>query len=144
MLDGEVRAMFVNLTSLENGAHAEFCVIGSGPAGMTVAHKLAAAGRKVFLFEGGGEEISEESQDIYKGTAIPEGRYRPLDISRLRYLGGSSNHWGGLCYSLSPETFLGSVPFGEWPIRKKDLDPYTEEAQKILDIRVDNKENFKK
>ena len=88
-------AMFVNLTSLEKGAHAEFCVIGSGPAGMTVAHKLAAAGRKVFLFEGGGEEISEESQDIYKGTAIPEGRYRPLDISRLRYLGGSSNHWGG-------------------------------------------------
>ena len=127
--------MFVNLTSLEEGAHAEFCVIGSGPAGMTVARKLAAAGRKVFLFEGGGEEISEESQDIYKGTAVPEGRYRPLDISRLRYLGGTSNHWGGLCYSLSPETFLGSVPFGEWPIRKKDLDLYTKEAQEILDIR---------
>ena len=127
--------MFVNLTSLENGAHAEFCVIGSGPAGMTVARKLAAAGRKVFLFEGGGEEISEESQDIYKGTVAPEGRYRPLDISRLRYLGGTSNHWGGLCYALSPETFLGSVPLGEWPIRKKDLDPYTKEAQKILDVK---------
>ncbi len=127
--------MFVNLTSLENGAHAEFCVIGSGPAGMTVARKLAAAGRKVFLFEGGGEEISEESQDIYKGIAAPEGRYRPLDISRLRYLGGTSNHWGGLCYPMSPETFLGNVPLGEWPIRKKDLDPYTKEAQQILDIK---------
>ncbi len=85
--------MFVNLTSLEEEAQAEFCVIGSGPAGMTVARKLAAAGRKVFLFEGGGEEISEESQDVYKGKVVA-GDYSSLDACRLRYLGGTSNHWG--------------------------------------------------
>ena len=92
-----VRAMFVNLTSLEDGAHAEFCVIGSGPAGMTVARKLAAAGRKVFLFEGGGEEISEESQDIYKGKIVPEAQLlRPLDTCRLEILGRNLQPLGGM------------------------------------------------
>ena len=135
--------MFVNLTSLEEGAHAEFCVIGSGPAGMTVARKLAAAGRKVFLFEGGGEEISEESQNIYKGKIV-KGDYFPLDVCRLRYLGGSSNHWSGFCNSMPSEVFEGyrDMPMSAWPIEKSDLDPYASEAQNILDINLRTDRSF--
>ena len=135
--------MFVNLTSLEKGAHAEFCVIGSGPAGMTVARKLAAAGRKVFLFEGGGEEISEESQDIYKGKVVA-GDYVPLDACRLRYLGGTSNHWSGFCHAMPAEVFEGhrNMPLSAWPIKKGDLDPYAREAQDILDINLKAERHF--
>ena len=135
--------MFVNLTSLEEGAHAEFCVIGSGPAGMTVARKLAAAGKKVFLFEGGGEEISEESQDIYKGKVVA-GEYFPLDVCRLRYLGGTSNHWSGFCSDMPSEVFEGyrDIPLSAWPIEKNDLDPYAPEAQDILDINLGTDRNF--
>ena len=128
--------MFVNLTSLEEGAHAEFCVIGSGPAGMTVARKLAAAGRKVFLFEGGGEEISEESQNIYKGKIV-KGNYHPVDSSRLRFLGGSSNHWGGSCMNFEDYDFKpkkGS-PLSGWPIDGRDLAPYVVEASETLDVK---------
>ena len=32
---------------------ADFCVVGSGPAGMTVAIELARNGRSVILLEGG-------------------------------------------------------------------------------------------
>ena len=129
--------MFVNLTSLEDGAQAEFCVIGSGPAGMTVARKLAAAGRKVFLFEGGGEEISEESQDIYKGAVIPDDGYYPLDACRLRYLGGTSNHWQGWTRPLDSYDFKPKAASlkGGWPIEKTDLDVYANEAKKILGIK---------
>ena len=129
--------MFVNLTSLEKGAHAEFCVIGSGPAGMTVARKLAAAGRKVFLFEGGGEEISEESQDVYKGTVIPDGGYYPLEACRLRYLGGTSNHWQGWTRPLDSYDFKPKAASlkGGWPIEKADLDVYANEAKKVLGIK---------
>ena len=128
--------MFANLTALEDGAHAEFCVIGSGPAGMTIARKLAEAGKKVFLFEAGGEEISEESQDIYKGKVI-NGEYFPLDTSRLRFLGGSSNHWGGSCMNFEDYDFKAkkASPDGAWPINAQDLNPYKNEASETLDAK---------
>ena len=126
--------MFANLTALENDAHADFCVIGSGPAGMTIARKLAQAGKKVFLCEGGGEEISEESQDIYKGTIV-SGEYFPLDASRLRFLGGSSNHWRGSCVNFEDYDFKAkkASPDGAWPINADDLKPYKNEASETLD-----------
>ena len=133
--------MFANLTALEDRAHAEFCVIGSGPAGMTIARKLAEAGKKVFLFEAGGEEISEESQNIYKGKAVTKGcKYSDLDTNRLRFLGGSSNHWAGACFPIREDIFEArkNIPNGEWPIKKKDLDIYAEEAQHILGISYSN------
>ena len=43
---------------------------------------------------GGGLEITEESQDVYRGTNLGL-EYFDLDICRLRYFGGTSNHWGG-------------------------------------------------
>ena len=45
----------------------DVCVIGSGPAGMTLARALAATGFDVALMEGGGLEFTEESQDLYLG-----------------------------------------------------------------------------
>ena len=128
--------MFANLTALEDGAHTDFCIIGSGPAGLTIARKLAEAGKKVFLCEGGGEEISEESQDIYKGEVI-KGEYYPLDISRLRFLGGSSNHWGGSCINFEDYDFKAkkASPRGAWPINADDLNPYKNEASEILDVK---------
>ena len=104
---------------------------------MTIARKLAQAGKKVFLCEGGGEEISEESQDIYKGKVVAKGcQYGALDITRLRFLGGTSNHWQGACFPIREDIFEGrkNIPNGEWPIRKQDLDIYAKEAQHILGI----------
>ncbi len=46
----------------------DVCVIGAGPAGITLARVLAAAGAQVALMEAGGLEITEESQDVYRGT----------------------------------------------------------------------------
>ena len=43
------------------------CVIGSGPAGITLARRLAAQGFSVALMEAGGLELTAESQEIYAG-----------------------------------------------------------------------------
>ena len=72
----------------------DVCVVGSGPAGVTLARALAARGLDVALMEAGGLEISPEAQDPYAGDVIGLDYYDPF-ISRLRYFGGSSNHWGG-------------------------------------------------
>lgn len=113
----------------------DVCVIGAGPAGITLARRLAAQGLSVALMEAGGLEITEESQDAYRGTNVGQ-EYFDLDVCRLRYFGGTSNHWGGWSRALETVDFRTRdwVPLSGWPIERLDLDPYRAEADAILDL----------
>ncbi len=113
----------------------DVCVIGSGPAGITIARSLAAGGARVALMEAGGMELTAESQDCYVGTNIGQD-YFELDVARLRYFGGTSNHWAGWSRALDAVDFMPKpwIPFSGWPIGQLDLDPYRTEADSILDI----------
>ena len=91
---------------------------------------------RVLLLEGGDKDVSAESQEIYQGDVLGD-PYFPLDVSRLRFLGGTSNHWGGWCRPLDKIDFEGKGPsrVGSWPIKKSDLDPFLSEASDILEIK---------
>jgi choline dehydrogenase-like flavoprotein len=116
----------------------DVCVVGSGPAGVTLARRLAARGASVGLFEAGGLELKPESQELYKGETAGQ-PYYPLEAARLRFFGGSSNHWGGWTRPLDPYDFDPKPhhSLSGWPIRKTDLDPYADEAAAILDLPAD-------
>jgi choline dehydrogenase-like flavoprotein len=109
------------------------CVLGAGPAGITVALQLAAAGWKVGLLEGGGLEYSERSQSLYaaKGPAA-----LGLPYTRLRYFGGTSNHWSGRCRPFDPSDFEAVPPNGipGWPIPYSEMARYLQPAMEILDL----------
>jgi hypothetical protein len=113
--------------------HYEACICGAGPAGIALALRLAAKGYRVALLEGGGLEASEASQFLYKGSnvGLP---YFELETCRLRFLGGSSNHWQGYIRPLESRDFdaYRHHPLNAWPIKKPDLDPYAAEAASIL------------
>jgi choline dehydrogenase-like flavoprotein len=115
--------------------HADCCVIGTGPAGITCARALAAKGHRVVLLEAGGEQRSEQSQAVYRGR-VEGDRYFALDATRLRHFGGTSNHWAGWCRWLDPHDFEAKAGLAHtaWPIGKDALDPYLAEAREILDI----------
>jgi choline dehydrogenase-like flavoprotein len=115
-------------------AQYDVCVCGTGPAGIPIARKLAARGKKVLLLEGGGLTYSEESQRHYRGSSV--GRPIYLEGIRLRYLGGTSNHWTGLCALLDPITFEAHDGPGlpGWPISREQVLSELNEATEILDI----------
>ena len=69
----------------------DVCVIGAGAAGITVAAKARSTGLSVFLAEGGGLDHSDESQEFYQGKVIGD-EYFDLDMARLRFFGGTTNH----------------------------------------------------
>ncbi len=117
------------------GRRFDACVVGSGPAGVTLARRLAAAGLSVGLFEAGGLDQSDESQECYEGNTAGQ-PYYPLDACRLRFFGGSSNHWGGWTRALDAHDFepRPDHPMSGWPIGKTDLDPYAAEADEILSL----------
>jgi choline dehydrogenase-like flavoprotein len=101
---------------------------------MTCALSLADSGKRVALLEGGEQEISEWSQSLYQGKIIGDTYFDPT-TTRLRYFGGTSNHWGGFCRPLDKIDFEANGSFKiQWPIKKMDLDPYLQAASKILEI----------
>lgn len=110
-------------------------IVGSGPAGVTLAWKLARNGVGSIVLEGGEDSLTEASQDLYAGRVVGD-PYYDLDATRLRFFGGSSNHWAGWCRPLDPIDFerRPEIPDTGWPISKADLDPYAEEAAEILEI----------
>jgi choline dehydrogenase-like flavoprotein len=112
----------------------DVCVCGTGPAGIPIARKLAERKKKVLLLEAGGLSYSDKSQDYYKGRNV--GRLYWLETLRLRYLGGTSNHWAGLCALLDPITFEPRDYLGlpGWPISREQMLSGLNEAKDILDI----------
>lgn len=112
----------------------DFCIVGAGPAGITLALRLAGAGWSVALVEGGGREYSPDSQTLYKCTSSGLELY--AEEARLRYLGGTSNHWAGRCRPFDPSDFAvpppGKMP--GWPIAYSQIDHYLPAAMAIVDL----------
>ncbi|XDA99971.1 GMC family oxidoreductase [Sulfitobacter sp. LCG007] len=117
------------------GRDFDICIIGAGPAGITLARKLGAQGLRVALMEAGGPEYDDASQSLYEGK-VSGLDYWPLELPRLRYFGGSSNHWAGWSRPLDHMDFAARahVPLSGWPIDRSDLDPYAGETDAILEL----------
>lgn len=129
--------MFVRLQDLEDGQDlkCDVCIVGAGPAGITLALELAAAGVDVALFESGGFEYDDSVQNMYEGQ--PNGGHSySLATTRQRMFGGTSNHWGGRCRPLGPLDFQQRawVPGSGWPFPHTELEPYYTRAQSIVEI----------
>jgi choline dehydrogenase-like flavoprotein len=118
-----------------SGFAAKACIVGTGPAGMAVALQLAHAGVKVVMLEAGSDEITAESQEFYQGK-VEGDFYFDLDVTRIRLLGGCSNHWAGWCRVLDAHDFEQRhwIPNSGWPIKRTDLEPYFELTRTMLDL----------
>lgn len=104
-------------------------------AGIILAKLLAERGRRVLLLEAGGLDYSDRSQSLYNGETVGR-EYFYLNGTRLRYLGGSSNHWDGWCRPLDPYDFEKHSHNKEtgWPIDISDLEPYLAATLEILEL----------
>ena len=111
----------------------DVCIVGAGAAGITTANKLAASGHEVVILEGGGQDFEDKSQELYTGEVH---NFLPLEVNRLRFFGGTTNHWGGMCRPLDELDFQvrKHVDFSGWPITKGDLVAYENKAADILKI----------
>lgn len=113
----------------------DVCIAGAGAAGVALALTLADRNHKVILLEAGGFDYDEADQDPYVGEIV--GRpYHEISTTRLRFLGGSTNHWGGMCSLLEPFDFekRSWVPYSGWPISFDDLEPWYVQAHAWLDL----------
>jgi choline dehydrogenase-like flavoprotein len=115
---------------------ADICIVGAGPAGITLAMELIDSGLKVILLESGEFQFDPEIQKLYAGDIVENLPPVPLDVSRLRYFGGTSNHWEGSCGPLDQIDFRARdwVPNSGWPMTRSELDPYYKKAQQLIGL----------
>ena len=124
--------MIADTTAWDNGLvlSTDFCVVGAGPAGITLALTLAERGCQVLLLESGQRPLDPEAQALYAGEVdggpLGAQAHSPPDRFRMRGLGGSSIRWGGRCMPMDPIDFEPRpwVAWSGWPIGPQDLAPY--------------------
>jgi choline dehydrogenase-like flavoprotein len=129
--------MIVDAHSVPSGTaiETEVCIIGGGAAGITLALKFVDAPFRVALLESGGMDYEPDTQDLYQGLSIGQ-PFQDLKASRLRYFGGTTNHWGGWCLPLDEIDFetRDGFPYHGWPFPKSTLDPWYRRGQEICQL----------
>ncbi len=125
--------MLIRADSLDDNQviESDVCIVGGGAAGITLALELAAGGMFVTLLESGFLDFDAATQDLYRGDNVGEpltvlGGEVGLDEIRLRWLGGTTNHWAGYCRPLQPVDFQrrDHLEVSGWPIDHDDLLPF--------------------
>lgn len=104
----------------------DVCVVGSGPAGMTVARELAAAGRRVTVLESGGLADAGGAGDLSTIESVGAPRVMDQTLVRERGLGGTSRVWSGRLATFDEQDFRARswVPLSGWPVDRADLSRY--------------------
>ncbi len=133
--DGFIDARDSGLSSISGSV----CIVGSGAAGLTLAAKLAETKRDVILIESGGFSLEGDTQELYSGRNIGL-PYHSLTACRLRYFGGTTNHWSGYCRANDAIDYEGrsELDLPKWPVGQSDLEPWISEASRLLRIQPDH------
>lgn len=129
--------MFIDALAFDDEyrIESEICIIGGGVAGITLALEFEKRGIEAVLIESGGFQSEEANRDLYRGESVGL-PYRFADGCRSRYLGGSSNCWGGWCRPFEEDDFVARhwVPYSGWPFERSELQPYYERTHSILQL----------
>lgn len=122
----------------------QVCIVGAGPAGLTIAREFANQNFQVYLLDSGGVEYDEATQSLADASVIGDPYPNVLE-TRRRQLGGTSHYWEGQsgyqqygwrCLPLDAIDFEQRdwLPHSGWPFTKADLDPFYERAQSVCQI----------
>ncbi len=127
--------MFIDTRQVSDGKAliVTVCIIGGGVAGLTLARELEKAGVDTCVLESGGFDADDATRDLYRGET-PGSDYQFADGCRSRFLGGSSNCWGGWSRPLDRWDFERRdwIPHSGWPLSLDELTPYYDRAHEVL------------
>ncbi|MGE0744772.1 MAG: GMC oxidoreductase [Rhodospirillales bacterium] len=127
--------MFVDARTLDDGAviDCDLCIMGAGAAGITLAMQFAGGPLRVVVIESGGLDFDDDTHALLGADSVGH-PYPALEMSRLRYLGGTTNHWGGHCVPLRPIDLEKRdwIPDSGWPVGWEELERYYRRAHRVL------------
>lgn len=128
--------------------HYDLIVIGSGPGGATLAHRLAPSGRKILILERGGY-LPRSPANWDAETVFVQGAYQTKDTWYDKdgnafqpglhyYVGGNSKVYGAALFRLRERDFDeiqhvdGISP--AWPLKYATFEPYYAQAEALFHV----------
>ena len=137
-VDGDDSTVLIDARAIPAGTELEsdVCIIGAGAAGITLALEFLGADFDVCLLESGGFGRDDRTQSLYRATTPNRSFDWPPEQSRLRFFGGTTNHWSGWCRPLSPfdleqHSWISNTG---WPLSPEELNRYYSRARPILEL----------
>jgi hypothetical protein len=127
----------------------DVCIVGSGPAGITLAREISRAGLRVCLVESGAHKFAEQIQELNAGIVESAHRYRQeiLQEGRRRQFGGAANLWNHQIRGQSAR-YIRYLPLDEidfehrdwvpesgWPFSRKEIEPFYERAREVCSVK---------
>jgi hypothetical protein len=112
------------------------CIIGAGPAGLTLAMELADQGLNVVVVESGTETDNPTAQLLSDAEILTAASHEIMADAVKRGLGGTSALWGGRCVPLDAIDFekRDCIDGSGWPLQAVELEPYYARACAILSV----------
>jgi choline dehydrogenase-like flavoprotein len=125
------------------GVEVDVCIVGSGPAGLTLARELGTQNLRVAVLESGTFEVATSATRSL-AELESDGKFVQVNPDqRNRRFGGNAGFWGvnlkHTAHGVRLIPFLPSdfdrregVPYSGWPFSRAYLDPYYARAQQLL------------
>jgi choline dehydrogenase-like flavoprotein len=130
-------------------------VIGTGAGGGTLAHTLAASGKRILLLERG-DFLPKEMDNWNPDAVFIDGKYISTDTwyddsgaafqPQVHYfVGGATKLYGAALYRLRPEDF-GELRHVDgispaWPLSYDDFEPWYTQAEWLYEVRGNHGED---
>jgi choline dehydrogenase-like flavoprotein len=128
--------------------HYDVIVIGSGPGGASVAHKLAPTGKRILLLERG-DYLPRSRANWDAQTVFVDGTYQTSEFWYGKdgrsfhpglhyYVGGNSKVYGAALFRMRERDFEevrhkeGISP--AWPLKYDVFEPYYAEAERLFHV----------
>jgi choline dehydrogenase-like flavoprotein len=129
-------------------AHFDLIVIGSGPGGASVAHRLAPSGRRILILERG-DYLPRSRANWDSQTVFVDGAYqaketwygadgREFQPGLHYYVGGNSKVYGAALLRMRARDF-GEIRHADgispaWPLPYEVFEPYYTEAERLFHV----------
>lgn len=133
--------MLIDCNEVAEGGRleADLCIVGAGPAGITLAREFAGSDVRVCVLESGDLKSSVRTHRLTGGPSVGASYHRLL-VSRDRGVGGSSLRFplseGWHARAMDPIDFeqRPGVPHSGWPMTRAQLEPYFRRAHVVSDL----------
>jgi choline dehydrogenase-like flavoprotein len=128
--------------------HYDVIVIGSGPGGASLAHRLAPSGKRILILERGGwlprAAANWDPRNVFIENAYRanetwfDRRGKSFHPGLHHFVGGNSKVFGAALFRLRERDFEilrhvdGVSP--EWPLKYDVFEPYYEEAERLFHV----------